>query len=73
MEAKTSQCELILKWLHDYGKITTFEAFVDLGITRLASRICDLNKQGYEFKKEFKTAKNRYGKLVSFLEYSLAE
>lgn len=73
METKTTQCEMIVQWLHDYGSITTFEAFVDLGITRLASRICDLNKQGYKFEKEFKTAKNRYGKLVSFLEYRLAE
>ena len=64
---------MALKWLHDFGSITTYEAFIHLGITRLSAIIYNLKKDGYEFEKEFKTAKNRYGKLVSFLEYRLAE
>jgi len=41
---KPTQCEMVLQYLKDFGYITTFEAFTDLGITRLASRINALKK-----------------------------
>lgn len=40
-----TQCEMILKYLEDFGSITTYESFIDLGITRLSSRIYDLKKE----------------------------
>lgn len=42
-----TQNERILRHLNTYGSITTYEAFSEYGITRLASRICDLRKDGY--------------------------
>lgn len=66
-----NQCELILKYLKDFGSITTFESYEELGITRLPSRINDLKNKGYEFKKDWVTKKNRYGKSISFLRYSI--
>lgn len=66
-----NQCELILKYLKDFGSITTFESYEELGITRLPSRINDLKNQGYEFNKDWVTKKNRYGKSISFLRYSI--
>lgn len=66
-----TQCEMIIKYIQDFGSITTFESFTELGVTRLPSRIHDLHKQGYEFKKEWITKKNRYGKTISFLRYTL--
>lgn len=66
-----TQCELILKYLKDFGSITTFESYEELGITRLPSRINDLKNQGYEFNKDWVTKKNRYGKSISFLRYSI--
>lgn len=68
-----SQTEQIIKYLKEYGTITSFEAYVDLGITQLAARISELQEQGYCFKRVRKQAKNRFGNYVSFIEYSLAE
>lgn len=68
-----TQCERIVSYINDFGSITTLQAFQDLGCTRLASRICDLKKQGYSFDKQFVTAKNRYGEAVSFVRYSFKE
>lgn len=67
---KTTQNERIVDYINAYGSITSLEAFVDLGITRLASRICDLTKQGYEFDKKFETTPNRFGESTSYVRYS---
>lgn len=66
-----SQCELILKYLNNFGSITTYESFVDLGITRLASRIHDLRNKGFDFEEEWVTTTNRYGRPVTFKKYRL--
>lgn len=68
-----NQCEMIIKYLKDFGSITTYESFIELGVTRLASRISDLKNRGYEFSEEWVTRKNRYGKAVSFKKYSFKE
>lgn len=66
-----TQCEMILKYLEDFGSITTYESFIDLGITRLSSRIYDLKKKGYNFKESWVSKTNRYGKKITFLKYEL--
>jgi hypothetical protein len=53
--------------------MSTLQAFQDIGCTRLASRICDLQKDGYRFKKEFETGVNRNGEKVSYVRYSLVK
>jgi hypothetical protein len=68
---KTNQCELILQYLNDFGSITTFESYSELGITRLPSRIFDLKQRGYKFEEEWVSKKNRYGKMISFKKYIL--
>jgi hypothetical protein len=75
MEAKTkmTQCERIVDYMTEFGSISTLEAFNDLGVARLASRIYDLKKQGYSIASENRTRKNRYGENVSFKVYRLAE
>ncbi|HKM01831.1 MAG TPA: helix-turn-helix domain-containing protein [Sedimentibacter sp.] len=70
---KQTQCERILRHLKDNGSITTWEAFTEYGITRLASRIWDLKQQGYKFKKNFETKKNRYDENVSFVKYKIID
>ena len=64
-----TQCEKIIKYIEDFGSITTMQAFIDLGCTRLASRICDIRSQGYDIQSEFVSGRNRYGELVSFKKY----
>ena len=65
-----SQCERIVQYINQHGSISTLEAFTDLGCTRLASRITDLKRQGYNIKSEYTEGKNRYGEKVYFKKYS---
>ena len=66
-----TQNTIVLEYLKKWGSITTAEAFDNLGITRLASRIHELRKMGYEIITEKVTRKNRYGKKVTFARYRL--
>lgn len=68
---KLTQCERILRHFADYGTITSAVAMNEYGIYRLASRINDLKKQGYNIVSTTKTAKNRYDEPTHFSEYSL--
>lgn len=70
---KLTQCERIIDYMNQFGSISSFEAFTDLGIVRLASRIHDLKSQGYNISSEIKTSKNRFGEAVSFKVYRLAD
>lgn len=68
---KITQRERIVQYCNDFGSITNLQAFQDLGITRLASRINDLKNQGHIIKSEFVTGKNRYGENVSYKKYEI--
>ena len=70
---KVTQCDLILDYMRQYGSISTLEAFIDLGVARLASRIHDLKQKGYIITDEIKTAKNRRGKKTAYKVYKLVE
>ena len=70
---KITQCQRIIDYMRRFGSISTLEAFNDLGVARLASRIHDLREQGYHISSEIKSAKNRYGKKVHFKVYRLKE
>jgi hypothetical protein len=56
-----------------FGSISTLEAFNDLGVARLASRIHDLKAQGYKINSEIKSSKNRFGEDTYYKVYRLAE
>lgn len=66
-----TQCERVIQYLQEFGSITTLEAVNELGILRLASRICDLTQEGYKFRRETVTGKNRYGDKTHFTRYYL--
>ena len=68
-----SQKELILKYIADFGYITSFQAYQDLGITQLATRIKELKERGYQFRTEDVRTKNQYGKPTHFYKYYLIE
>lgn len=65
-----TQCEKIVKYMDDFGSITTMEAFTELGITRLASRIHDISRNGMSIAKKMESGKNRYGETVHYMRYS---
>ena len=70
---KTNQRQRIINYIREFGSITSKEAYDDLGITQLATRIKELKEQGYEFKTEWENSKNRYGEQVDFKRYYLAD
>lgn len=70
---KTTQCQRILDYMNQFGSISTLEAFRDLGVARLASRIHDLKGMGYNITSEIKSSKNRFGERTYFKSYRLAE
>lgn len=58
---KMTQCELVLDYIKEHGSITARQAFVKFGIMRLASRIADLKRAGYDIKSETIKVRSRYG------------
>lgn len=68
-----TQREAIIDYITEFGSITPMEAFSDLGITKLATRISEMRKEGIKFKIEMVSTKNRYGRSVSYAKYSFAE
>jgi hypothetical protein len=68
-----TQREAILQYIEEFGSITPMQAFADLGITKLATRISEMRKDGWKFKIETVTVKNRYGNSVSYAKYSFEE
>lgn len=65
-----NQREQILKYMDDFGSITPMDAFSDLGITKLATRVSELIRDGHEITKTPEHSKNRYGKPVRYMRYS---
>lgn len=68
-----TQCDRVLAYMREFGSITPMDAMQDIGCMRLAPRIADLRERGYAIGRRMRTAKNRYGNIVSFAEYYLIE
>ena len=68
-----NQRELILQYIEDFGSITPMQAFADPGITKLATRISEMRRDGIAIKIDTIKSINRYGKAVSFAKYSKEE
>ncbi len=69
-----TQGERVIQYIRDHGSISPMEAFHDLGITKLATRISELSrKQGYVFKRQYMEGTNRFGKAVYYMRYSMPE
>lgn len=64
-----TQCERILKYIDDFGFITTYQAVVDLGIASPTKRISDLRKMGVDISSETVLTKNRYGEATHYFKY----
>lgn len=67
-----NQHERILKYLDDFGSISTMEAFRDLGITKLSTRISEMIQRGERIDKRTEASVNRYGEKVHFTRYRRA-
>ena len=68
-----TQREAIIEYITEFGSITPMQAFSDLGITKLATRISEMRKDGIKFKIEMVTVTGRYQRTVTYAKYSFAE
>ena len=69
--SKATQAERVLAYIEKFGGITQYEALLDLGVMRLASRISDLKRKGYPIRSEFVAVKNRFEETCHVKRYSL--
>lgn len=64
--------ERVLQYIRDFGSITTYNAFIDLGCTRLSEYIRQLRIE-YNILDEWVSTTNRYGEKVQYKRYWLEE
>lgn len=66
-----TQKEQIIDYLTRFETITPMQAFADLGITKLSTRISEMRRNdGMEFNIEMIKGKNRLGKPTRYAKYS---
>lgn len=68
---KVSQEMQVLDYLSNHNGITSYEAFLELGISQLAARIFNLKARGYLFKKVNETYINASGVKKRYDRYFL--
>lgn len=67
-----SQEQRVLKYLKEHKTgITQLEAYLHLGIMRLAPRICELKNKGYNIEREMVEVKDRWGDKCRVARYYL--
>lgn len=71
--SKPTQAQRVIDYIRQFGSISQYEAFFDLGVMRLASRISDLKAQGYNITSKTEAVKNRYGERVYIKRYYINE
>mgnify|MGYP000092056838 FL=1 len=70
---KITQRDRVINYIREFGSISSWEAYKDLGVTQLATRIKELKEQGYEFKTEWESSTNRFGEKTDYKRYYLAD
>lgn len=64
--------ERVLNYMKEFGSITTYQAFVDLGCTRLSEYVRQI-RQDYNVLDEWIQTINRYGEKVQYKKYWIEE
>lgn len=70
---RTTQKDRIINYIRQFGSISSWEAYSDLGITQLGARIDQLKKEGFEFRTEWESNTNRFGEKTDYKRYYLAD
>ena len=68
-----TQNQRVLDYMQKHGSITQIEALRDICVMRLASRVSDLRRLGYDIASRTENVKNRYGEKFRIKRYSLWE
>ena len=69
----TTQCDRVANYMRQHGSITQLEAYNELGVFRLASRINDLRRYGYNIVSKSEEVKNKFGEKCKISRYTLLE
>lgn len=70
---KTTQKDRIINYIREFGSISSWEAYSDLGITQLGARIDQLKKEGFKFRTEWESNTNRFGEKTEYKRYFLVD
>lgn len=64
-----NQEERLLAYIRRYGSITPLDAFRDLGITKLATIVSKLKREGKVFYQYYEKSRNRFGEPTRYMRY----
>lgn len=67
-----TQKERVIKYIQTFGSISPIEAFYNLGITKLATVVSNLKKDGIKFYQAMEHSTNRFDEPVSYMRYWLS-
>ena len=70
---RANQKNRILEYMRQHNGITPMEAFGELSITKLATRIGELIEDGYNIRKVWVDDVNRYGEHIRYMKYYLVK
>lgn len=73
MSKKITQRQRVLQYIKEHGSITRMKAAQMIGCFELASRIGELEAEGYKFKRSIVKSLNRYGDKIHYMKYELDE
>ena len=68
-----TQHERIIDYMKQHGSITQADANAELGITKLATRISEMIRDGKRIYKVRESGKNRFGEKTSYTRYFLTK
>ena len=68
----TKRLQRVFDYMVEFGSITSLQAFVDLGETRLSGAIYELKKKGVNVTAEDVTVLNRYNEKRRVTKYRIA-
>lgn len=71
-EKLTNQQFSILAFICANGSITPMDAYSELWITKLATRVSEMKAMGIRFDQVYESRENRFGKKVRFMRYRKA-
>ena len=71
--SKQNQKQRILEYCRNWGTLDRIRALERCGLIELSSRIVELEKEGYVFKKGWIKRVNRFGETYKLRTYTLIE
>lgn len=66
-----TQYERIVDYINEFGSISPMEAYEHLGITKLSTRIGEMERAGLPIEKQNEQGINRFGDKVHYMRYFL--